>query len=101
VLTQVARMGTIMYLLALALSPLIGWSMVTLILVTSVLVIAYTLVGGMEAVIWTDVVQSFILIGGALACVAILLFGMPAGPGQIFQIAAEHQKFSLGSLALT
>jgi solute:Na+ symporter, SSS family len=100
VLTQIARMGTIMYLLALALSPLIGWSMVTLILVTSVLVITYTLVGGMEAVIWTDVVQSFILIGGALACVAILLFGMPAGPGQIFQIAAEHHKFSLGSMRL-
>ncbi len=100
VLTQVARMGTIMYLLALALSPLIGWSMVTLILVTSVLVIAYTLVGGMEAVIWTDVVQSFILIGGALACVGILLLGMPDGPGQIFQIAAEHQKFSLGSHSL-
>ncbi len=100
VLTQIARMGTIMYLLALALSPLIGWSMVTLILVTSVLVIAYTLVGGMEAVIWTDVVQSIILIGGALACLLILLFGMPAGPGQIFQIAAEHRKFSLGALGL-
>jgi SSS family solute:Na+ symporter len=100
VLTQIARMGTIMYLLALALSPLIGWSMITLILVTSVLVIAYTLVGGMEAVIWTDVVQSILLIGGALACLFILLFGMPAGPGQIFQIAAEHEKFSLGRLSL-
>ncbi len=98
VLTQVARMGTIMYLLALALAPLIGWSMITLILVTSVLVIAYTLVGGLEAVIWTDVVQSFILIGGALACVAILLFGMPEGPGQIFQIASQQHKFSLGNL---
>jgi SSS family solute:Na+ symporter len=100
VLTQIARMGTIMYLTALALSPLIGWSMVTLILLTSVLVIAYTLVGGMEAVIWTDVVQSVILITGAIACLAILCFGMPAGPAQIFEIAAEHGKFSLGSLSL-
>jgi SSS family solute:Na+ symporter len=100
VLTQIARMGTIMYLLALALSPLIGWSMVTLILITSVLVIAYTLVGGMEAVIWTDVVQSVILIAGALACLAILCFNMPAGPAQIFEIASHHQKFSLGSTSL-
>src|SRR3990167_1001499 len=65
-LTQLARMGTIMYLLALALSPMTGWSVVTLILITGIIVIAYTLIGGIEAVIWTDVVQSIVLIGGAV-----------------------------------
>jgi solute:Na+ symporter, SSS family len=97
VLTQIARMGTILYLLALALSPLTGWSMVTLILVASVLVIVYTLAGGMEAVIWTDVVQSIVLVGGALVCVGILVFGMPAGPAQVFTIGWEQGKFGLGS----
>lgn len=96
-LTQLARMGTILYLLALVLSPLTGWSMVTIILATGALVIAYTLVGGIEAVIWTDVVQSIVFIVGATACVGILLFGMPAGPGQLFEIAGTHHKFSLGS----
>lgn len=97
VLTQIARMGTILYLLALALSPLTGWSMVTLIFVTSALVLVYTLTGGMEAVIWTDVVQSIVLVGGALACVGILAFGMPGGPTQVFRIGWEEGKFSLGS----
>ncbi len=96
-LTQLARMGTIMYLLALALAPLTGWSLVTLILVTGVVTIIYTLIGGIEAVIWADVVQSFVLIGGALACAALLLFGMPEGPEQVFRVAAENDKFSLGS----
>ncbi|HYG22056.1 MAG TPA: sodium:solute symporter [Verrucomicrobiae bacterium] len=96
-LTQLARMGTILYLLALALAPLTGWSIPTIILGAGLLVIVYTLVGGMEAVIWTDVVQSIIFIGGAFACVAILLFGMPQGPAQLFEIASEHNKFSLGS----
>lgn len=96
-LTQLARMGTILYLLALALAPLTGWSMVAIILCAGVLVIVYTLVGGMEAVIWTDVVQSVVFIVGALACVWILFQGMPKGPAQLFQIAAEHKKFSLGS----
>jgi solute:Na+ symporter, SSS family len=96
-LTQLARMGTILYLLALALAPLSGWSIPAIILCAGSLVIVYTLVGGMEAVIWTDVVQSVVFIVGALACVAILLFGMPAGPGQLFEIAKEHRKFSLGS----
>ncbi len=96
-LTQLARMGTILYLLALALAPLTGWSMVAIILCAGVLVIVYTLVGGMEAVIWTDVVQSIVFIVGALACVWILFLGMPKGPGQLFEIAAAHKKFSLGS----
>src|SRR3972149_2289356 len=100
-LTQLARMGTIMYLLALALAPITGWNVISLILITGIIVIAYTLVGGMEAVIWTDVVQSFILIGGAFACVVILFFGMPQGYSQIFQIAARHDKFSLGSFSMS
>jgi solute:Na+ symporter, SSS family len=96
-LTQLARMGTIMYLLALALAPLTGWDLVTLILVTGGVTVMYTLVGGMEAVIWADVVQSVVLIGGAVACAVLLMFGMPEGPGQVFRVAAEHDKFSLGS----
>lgn len=99
-LTQLARMGTILYLLALALSPLTGWSIPTLIVVTGAIVIVYTLFGGMEAVIWTDVMQSIVFIVGALACVVVLFAGMPAGPAQLFQIAGEQHKFSLGSLNL-
>ena len=100
-LTQLARMGTIMYLLALALAPLTGWSLVTLILITGVVTVIYTLMGGMEAVIWADVVQSFVLIGGALACAGLLLFGMPEGPRQIFRLASADDKFSLGSFGLS
>jgi SSS family solute:Na+ symporter len=88
-----------MYLLALALAPLTGWDVVTIILLTGIVVIAYTLIGGMEAVIWTDVVQSFVFIIGALACVVILLAGMPQGPAQAFQMAIARDKFSLGSFS--
>ena len=96
-LTQLARLGTIMYLLALALAPLTGWSVPSLILVTGMAALAYTFYGGMEAVIWTDVVQSVVFIGGTAACVVVLLSGLPEGPSQLFHIAAAHQKFSLGS----
>jgi SSS family solute:Na+ symporter len=95
-LTQLARMGAIMYLLALAMAPLTGWSLTSLILATGVITILYTLMGGIEAVIWADVVQSFVLIGGAFTCAVVLILGMPEGPSQIFRIAAQHHKFSLG-----
>ncbi len=96
-LTQVVRVGAILFLVALALERLLGWSDVSIILATGVLVTLYTLLGGIEAVIWTDVAQSIVLMGGAVLCAVLLLFGMPEGPGQLVRIAAEHGKFSLGS----
>jgi len=96
-LTQLARMGTIMYLVALALTPFTGWDVRGIIIITGVLVTIYTMLGGIEAVIWTDAIQTTVLIVGALVCLGIMLFGMPDGPAQIFHIAIEHHKFSLGS----
>ncbi len=96
-LTQVVRMGAIMCLVAMPLHRLLGWDVGTIIIATGVLVTIYTLLGGIEAVIWTDVVQSIVLIGGAVASAALLLFGLPEGMGQLFAIGAEHHKFSLGS----
>jgi solute:Na+ symporter, SSS family len=97
-LTQMARLGTILYLLALALVPLTGWDIRAIIVVVGAIIVVYPLLGGTEAVIWTGVVQAVVLICGALACVVTLLGGMPEGPGQVFRVAAEHHKFSLGSL---
>lgn len=99
-LSQVARIGSILYLVALALAPLTGWDMITIVLVTGALVTAYTMLGGIEAVIWTDVAQSIVLVGGALLCVVVLLLEMPGGPEQLFRIAGEQDKFSLGSFSL-
>jgi len=121
-LTQIARMGAIMLGVAiglnallgenmapitgsLGLESLLGWdvgtiNMATIIIATGVLVTLYTLMGGIEAVIWTDVVQSIVLVVGAITVTALLLVDMPEGPGQIFSIAVadpEANKFSLGS----
>lgn len=95
-LIQLARLGTILYLLALAINPLIGGDVTTLIVVLGVIVIVYPFLGGTEAVIWTGVLQSLILIAGAAACVWVLLAGMPEGPRQIIDVALENGKLGLG-----
>ena len=100
-LSQLARIGTILYLVALALSPLTGWDVKTIIVVTGILVTVYTLLGGIEAVIWTDVVQSVVLVAGAILCVFVILGGMPEGTTQLIDIAKENHKFSLGSFDLS
>lgn len=97
ILTQIMRMGTILYLLALPLNALFGWNIRLIIVVTGACIILYAMLGGIKAVIWTDAVQGIILIGGALTCALILIFSMPEGPLQTFQVAAENHKFSLGS----
>jgi SSS family solute:Na+ symporter len=96
-LTQMARMGSILFLVALPLNQLLGWDVRLIIIVTGVLTTLYTLLGGIEGVIWTDVVQSLVLIAGALLCVVLIPFDLPEGPAQLFRIAAAHDKFSLGS----
>ncbi len=97
VLTQIARIGTIMFGVALGLHALTQWDITTIIVVTGAMVTLYTLLGGIEAVIWTDVVQSIVLMGGAILVFALLLLGMPDGPSQAFQIAYDSGKMSLGS----
>ena len=97
ILTQLMRTGAILMLLALPLNALFGWDIKTIIIITGLLVMVYASLGGITAVIWTDAIQAFILIAGAVICAVILTFSMPEGPGQLFRIAAENHKFSLGN----
>ncbi|MBU1821150.1 MAG: sodium:solute symporter [Bacteroidetes bacterium] len=96
-LTQLMRIGTILYLLALPVNALFGWDIMMIIAVTGLVVMVYSLLGGIQAVMWTDAIQGIVLIGGALVCLGYIFVAMPEGPGQVFTIAAENDKFSLGS----
>ncbi len=98
-LTQLMRTGAILLLLALPLNALFGWDVKTIIIVTGIAVTAYSMLGGIQAVIWTDAIQGIVLITGAIVSAAVLTFSMPEGPSQIFEIASANNKFSLGSFS--
>lgn len=100
-LTQLARIGSILLLLALPLNTMFGWDIQTIIIWTGIGTLIYTLLGGIAAVVWTDAIQGIVLIVGAVACAVILTFSMPEGPSQLFEIASANGKFSLGSFSLT
>jgi len=97
ILTQLMRTGAILLLLALPVNALFGWDVKTVIVITGIAVILYSMLGGIQAVIWTDTIQGIILIAGAIVCAVFLTFSMPEGPGQIFRIASLNDKFSPGS----
>ena len=99
-LTQVARSATIMLGVAIGLQQVTGWNLLTIILIAGILVTAYTLIGGIEAVIWTDAIQSIVLTLGALLVIGILIFDHPAGASGAFSAAQEANKFSLGDWSI-
>jgi solute:Na+ symporter, SSS family len=56
-----SKMGFVFYLLALTVTSMTGWSTDRVILLVGAITVAYTLMGGIEAVIWADVIQGFAL----------------------------------------
>lgn len=101
VLTQLARMGSIFFGIALTLQALTGIDMSTIMILSGACIISYTMLGGMEAVIWTEVVQGIIKTIGALVVLGIVIYGMNDGFSDIIAIGKEDNKFSLGSYNIT
>ncbi|MES2776549.1 MAG: sodium:solute symporter [Bacteroidota bacterium] len=98
-LTQFARMGSIFFGMALTLHALTGFSMASIMIVMGICIILYTVLGGMEAVIWTEVVQGILKTLGALLILFLIIREIPGGIKQVYQIANDNHKFSLGSTA--
>jgi SSS family solute:Na+ symporter len=99
-LTQIARMGSIFFGIALSLQALTGFDMKTIMIVMGLCIIIYTVLGGIEAVIWTEVVQAVIKTFGALLILYLIVTNMPGGVSQIIHIGKIDHKFSLGSFQL-
>ena len=97
---QSVRSGMILFLLALLLKSLLGSSIPCVILVVGVSTIVYSMLGGIQAVVWTDAVQAIVLIAGALICLAVLGCTLPDGLAVGVRDAFDAGKFSLGSFSL-
>ena len=98
-LTQLARVGAVLFGVSIVIATLTGWPQATIIITAGLLVTLYTVVGGIEAVIWTDAVQAAVLAIGAVLLLGTLLAGMPEGPGQALRIAKNSGKLSLGGFS--
>jgi len=92
-LYQCGRIAIVLYLPALALATVSDFNIQTCILVMGVLCVVYTVVGGIEAVIWTDVVQAFILMGGAIFSLVFLLARVDGGLGEVVRVTAGGRHF--------
>lgn len=95
-LVHFAKMGTVFYLLALAISSMVGVDTIAVIWILGACVIVLTLLGGIEAVIWLDVVQGILLIAGGLVTLVLLSNAVDGGIVEIFRIASAQNKTGFG-----
>ena len=93
--------GIRLYATAIVLVALTGWSVETSILVTGLVTLAYTRAGGITAVIWTDIVQLLIYIGGAVAAALFLVAAIPGGWPAAVAAAESAGKFQLIDLTVS
>lgn len=93
------RTGILLYAPALVLSQILGIGLGTAILVTAVIAVLYTWLGGIKAVIWTDVLQFFVFFGGGLF-VLFLVARACGGFGEMAALASEAGKTKWLDLSL-
>lgn len=97
ILFQIGRMGIVLFLPAIALNVVTGFNIFLCIGLMGILSLIYTMMGGIEAVVWTDALQVVILLGGAILVIVIAACNIPNGLTGIIQEAATDNKFDLGS----
>ena len=95
IIFMVARMALVLFLPSLAMSAVTGIDIFLCIILMSAITIAYCTMGGMEAVVWGDVVQGFILIGGALLAAVFLVTQTEGGASGFWDIGMANDKFVL------
>ena len=95
-LEHFTKMGAVLYLMGLAATTFLGIDIQVIIIVIGIVVILLTFLGGMEAIVWMDVVQGFLLIFGGLLAVGMLFYLTDGGAATIFKVAGEFNKIDVG-----
>jgi SSS family transporter len=94
-LTRAAAEGVRVYAVSIVVSIALGTGEVTSIAIITLLTLIYTFEGGLTAVIWTDVVQTFIYVGGTLVGLFTILHLVPGGWGAVQSMAGGLHKFQV------
>jgi len=94
-LTRAAAEGVRVYAVSIVVSIALGTGEVASIAIITALTVIYTFEGGLAAVIWTDVVQTAIYVGGTLVGLVTILHLVPGGWSAIHAAAAETGKLQV------
>ena len=89
---QLGRMSIVLYLPAIAMTAATGIDIYFCIIAMGVLATLYTVLGGIEAVIWTDVIQSVVLLVGAILALVLIIMRIDGGLPVMIEMANAEDK---------
>ncbi|MDM4015588.1 sodium:solute symporter family transporter [Roseiconus lacunae] len=90
--------GLRLYLAAVVVQTLLGWSLTSSVIVMGLVTIVYTAIGGLRSVVWNDCVQFVIYMIGGVAAVMILAQAIPGGLSAIYQFADQTGRLTMFDL---
>ena len=93
--TRAAAEGVRVYAVSIVVGIALGTGEVASIAIITILTLIYTFEGGLSAVIWTDVIQTFIYVGGTLVGLFTILHLVPGGWDAVQSVAASFHKFRI------
>ena len=93
--TRLLADGVRLFATAIPLSLITGWNYPLCIFVITIFTLVYTFLGGIRSVVWMDVIQTFVYIGGGAVTILFLSRTIPDGWSAIFQFAHTHQKLNI------
>ncbi|GAB4024457.1 sodium:solute symporter family transporter [Spirosoma gilvum] len=96
VLRQFSSMGTVFFLLSVALTNMTGGNTFYIIVVVGLIIITVNLLGGIEAVIWLDVFQGFMLFASGILCVVVILLSVNGGFSEVISVASANDRTGFG-----
>ena len=99
-LTRGAAEGVRVYAVSIVVSIALGTGEITSIAIITLLTLIYTFEGGLAAVIWTDVVQTFVYVGGTLVGLVTILHLVPGGWSYVHDVAGHFHKFQVFDTSL-
>ena len=94
------RIAIVLFLPSLALNAVTGINIYLCILMMGVVTIIYCTMGGIEAVVWGDVVQGILLVGGAIISFVWIVGGIKGGFDGFMNVAVEQSKFNILNMSL-
>ena len=87
--------GVIIAAPAVVFSAVFGWPLVWCVALIGVPTVAYTMLGGIQAVTWADVKQMILIVFALLAVVVVLIVKMPVSPGEALHIAGATGRLKV------
>ncbi|MGB5823117.1 MAG: sodium:solute symporter [Proteocatella sp.] len=93
-INSLIQVGSMVFIPALILQIITGWSLQVIVPLIVLIAIAYTLLGGIKAVIWTDVIQTIIIWGGLFLVILIVLKDLNMGFFETLGVARDAGKLN-------